>query len=46
MDKSLLDPHREFLDMDTDEEDFDRQGLLSKVIFRTYPFKLTNRTIN
>ncbi|KAL6420158.1 hypothetical protein ACFW04_014096 [Cataglyphis niger] len=23
--KSLSDPHREFLDMDTDEEDFDRQ---------------------
>lgn len=24
--KSSIDPHREFLDMDTDEEDFGRQG--------------------
>lgn len=22
----MIDPHREFLDMDTDEEDFGRQG--------------------
>jgi len=29
-----IDPHREFLDMDTDEEDFGRQGFFfSKSIF-------------
>lgn len=32
VDKSLSDPHREFLDMDTDDEDFGRQGLLSKLV--------------
>jgi len=31
--KSLLDPHREFLDMDTDDEDFGRQGLFIKMLF-------------
>lgn len=48
VDKSLLlDPHREFLDMDTDEEDFGRQGLFSIPVFRTFPIvESTNRLIN
>lgn len=34
-DKPPVDPHREFLDMDTDEEDFGRQGL-SSLSFKLY----------
>lgn len=30
-DKPPVDPHREFLDMDTDEEDFGRQGSCLKI---------------
>jgi len=33
VDKLSLDPQREFLDMDTDDEDFDRQGLFITICF-------------
>lgn len=33
IDKLPLDPQREFLDMDTDDEDFGRQGLFTITCF-------------
>lgn len=33
MENPLSDSHREFLDMDTDEEDFERQGSFAKLVF-------------
>lgn len=48
VEKSSMDPHREFLDMDTDEEDFGRQGLFfqNMFFFRHYILYPSSRLID